>query len=215
MNTHSRCNACGEGTLHPICVQDSVEYNGKKGTIPLHFSECDVCGAELTNSSQALENKRAYIRFKKNVDGVPLGREIAHMRRAAGLSQEQAARIFGGGKVAFSKYENDDVIPDEPMVNLLRLAIAFPDTVGKLASIKGITFMQSISELNVEFADRFDFNFDEDWTIKTVNAARVGTVKSMRIALPNETVAGEFLTTTREFGEPFIQKENGNSWRLH
>ena len=37
------------------------------------------------------------------------------------MTQGQTARLFSGGPVAFSKYENDDVAHSESMDNLLRL----------------------------------------------------------------------------------------------
>ena len=55
------------------------------------------------------------------------------MRLHLGLSQEQAARMFGGGPVAFSKYENDDVIQSEPMNNLLKVSKRLPIAAAYLA----------------------------------------------------------------------------------
>lgn len=66
------------------------------------------------------------------------------MRRAAHLTQEQAGALFGGGPVAFSKYENDDLIPDEAMANLLRLAIADISIVDKLRTVKASTTTNAI-----------------------------------------------------------------------
>jgi HTH-type transcriptional regulator/antitoxin MqsA len=37
------------------------------------------------------------------------------------MTQGQAAKLFGGGPVAFTKYENDDVMQSEAMDTLLRL----------------------------------------------------------------------------------------------
>lgn len=138
--TLNLCDACCEGYLHSKMRKEKCEYRGSDGQLSVHFSVCDNCKAELLNATDLLENKREWVRFKKMVDGIPLGYEIAQMRKEHHISQALAASIFGGGPVAFSKYENDDLIPDDSMVNLLKLAIAYPETVRRLAKLKGIGF---------------------------------------------------------------------------
>lgn len=66
-------------------------------------------------------NKRGIMAFRKSVDGLLTGAEICALRDKYHLTQGQAARLFGGGPEAFSKYENDDVAQSEAMDNLLRL----------------------------------------------------------------------------------------------
>jgi HTH-type transcriptional regulator/antitoxin MqsA len=131
------CGACGEVGLRAICSRVTVEYEGNAGSIVELSHSCDECGALLFDESDVRENKRSWNKFRKQFDLIPLGCEIRVMRERAGLTQLQAAKIFGGGPVAFSKYECDDLIPDGAMVNLLRLAIAFPETIAKLVWIKG------------------------------------------------------------------------------
>ena len=75
--------------------------------------------------------------FKKEVDGLLTGQEIKALRKRYNLTQAQAASIFGGGPVAFSKYESDDVMQSEPMDNLLRVASQIPDAVAWLAQRAG------------------------------------------------------------------------------
>jgi transcriptional regulator with XRE-family HTH domain len=52
---------------------------------------------------------------------VALGDNPISTREKYQLTQAQAAKLFGGGPVAFSKYENDNVAHSEAMGNLLRL----------------------------------------------------------------------------------------------
>jgi HTH-type transcriptional regulator/antitoxin MqsA len=131
------CGACGEIGLLPVFGRISVDYSGNKGSLVELSHSCDECGAVLFSESDVRENKRSWNRFKKQFDLVPLGCEIRAMRERAGLTQREAAEIFGGGPVAFSKYESDDLIPDEAMINLLRLAIAYPETISRLVEVKG------------------------------------------------------------------------------
>lgn len=132
------CPVCENGHLTQQSVFDAVEYKGQKGNIPHYFSHCDVCGSEIADAAQTLENKREWVKFRKQIDGVPLGHEIAKMRQRHGLTQVLAGQLFGGGPVAFSKYEHDDFFPDESMTNLLYLAMHYPENIYHLATRKNI-----------------------------------------------------------------------------
>jgi HTH-type transcriptional regulator/antitoxin MqsA len=59
---------------------------------------------------QTRDNKRAMLAFKKQVADLLTGFELKALRQRLGVIQAQAAVIFGGGPVAFSKYESDDVM---------------------------------------------------------------------------------------------------------
>jgi HTH-type transcriptional regulator/antitoxin MqsA len=51
---------------------------------------------------------------------------IRAIREACGLSQQEAARVFGGGPKAFEKYETGEVAPSSSMTRLLLLAAKRP-----------------------------------------------------------------------------------------
>lgn len=139
-----QCGACGEGALVTTRGVCEVEHHGEQGNIIQKSHTCDSCGAILFDEADVRENRRAWLRFKKQVDMIPLGCEIAAMRIDANLTQKAAGALFGGGPVAFSKYENDDLVPDDAMVNLLKLAIVYPDTVTRLAEIKQKPILKQI-----------------------------------------------------------------------
>jgi HTH-type transcriptional regulator/antitoxin MqsA len=56
---------------------------------------------------------------------------IRAIREACGLSQQAAARVFGGGPKAFEKYEAGEVAPSSSMTRLLLLAAKRPDLFRK------------------------------------------------------------------------------------
>ena len=56
---------------------------------------------------------------------------IRAIRETCGLSQRDAARVFGGGPKAFEKYEAGEVAPSAAMVRLLLLAAKWPELFGK------------------------------------------------------------------------------------
>ena len=56
---------------------------------------------------------------------------IRAIREVCGLSQQDAARVFGGGPKAFEKYESGEVAPSSSMTRLLLLAAKRPELFRK------------------------------------------------------------------------------------
>lgn len=56
---------------------------------------------------------------------------IKAIRETCGLSQQEAARVFGGGAKAFEKYEAGEVAPSAAMTRLLLLAARRPSLFRK------------------------------------------------------------------------------------
>ena len=132
MKNNSICPVCEEGTLHVLVETNSVEYKSQKKELALHYSECDCCGSDITTAEQSRKNKQLMTEFKKQVDGLLTGKELKKIRIELGLTQAEAAKTFGGGPVAFSKYEADDVAQSEAMDKLLRVSQAVPDAFSYL-----------------------------------------------------------------------------------
>jgi len=139
------CPICGEG--HVTNGVEIVDYTYKEKTalLPLRFTNCDTCGSESAGVVESRANKRAVLAFRKTVDGLLTGDEICAIRDKYKLKQGQAARLFGGGPVAFSKYENDDVAQSESMDTLLRLVRRSTEAFWVLVDEKKMA-----SELTVE-----------------------------------------------------------------
>jgi len=121
MDDKTLCPLCGEGHITPRTESTVTEYRGQESNVTLQYAECDVCGSEVVGDAEGRANKRAVLHFRKTVDGLLTGEEIRAIRDKYRLTQTQAAQLFGGGPVAFSKYENDDVAHSDAMDNLLRL----------------------------------------------------------------------------------------------
>lgn len=138
MNTTELCPICGEGHVKSHVEHVESEYKGQKAMLPLHMQVCDTCHSDFAGATQAKLNKRAIMAFRKSVDGLLTGAEVTALRKHYGLTQDQAARLFGGGPVAFSKYENDDVAQSESMDTLLRLVRRSEAAFWELAEEKGM-----------------------------------------------------------------------------
>ena len=96
MTNQSMCPVCEQGSLQFLVEKREVCYGGQKGMIDSLFSVCDSCGSELADADQVRQNKRAMIAFKKQVDGLLSGAEVKALRTRYGITQQQAAQIFGG-----------------------------------------------------------------------------------------------------------------------
>ncbi|ESK41232.1 hypothetical protein P256_00221 [Acinetobacter nectaris CIP 110549] len=133
-NSPCICPICEENQLFEKYDRVSQTYNGKEKGIPLFYSECACCGSETVTKEQAKKNKREMIKFKREVDNLLSHKEIREIRKGLGLSIEEAGKLFGGGPVAFSKYENNDLIQSLPMDTALRLAT--PESIGNIIKAK-------------------------------------------------------------------------------
>ena len=138
MENKALCPICGEGNVTDHVDRVEHAYKGQKSMLPLHYQTCDVCTSDFAGAHESKLNKRGMMAFRKSVDGLLTGAEIAALREQYKLTQDQAARLFGGGPVAFSKYENDDVSHSESMDCLLRLARDSGDAFWRLVDIKAM-----------------------------------------------------------------------------
>lgn len=136
--SHDICPICSEGHLQSCVGKNTVGYKGKSTELDMQYSVCDACGSEQADAAQLRTNKRAMMAFRKQVDGLLMGTEVRALRVLLRINQAEATRIFGGGPVAFSKYESDDVAQSEAMDKLLRLAAAVPAAFAHLAHEAGI-----------------------------------------------------------------------------
>lgn len=139
MNADEICSICGEGHATSHFDKVETEYKGAKAQVFAHYKTCNVCGSDFAGADESRLNKRAVLAFRKSVDGLLTGAEICALRERYGINQKQAARLFGGGPVAFSKYENDDVSHSESMDKLLRLVLKSEQAFWALVEQEGMT----------------------------------------------------------------------------
>ncbi|HEX5786231.1 MAG TPA: type II toxin-antitoxin system MqsA family antitoxin [Burkholderiaceae bacterium] len=139
MSTQELCPICGQGHVKAVVQMVENEYKGHKAELALHYKQCDTCTSDFAGMAESKQNKRVLMAFRKQVDGLLTGEEITALRKQYRLTQAQAAKLFGGGPVAFSKYENDDVAQSEAMDTLLRLVQRSPTAFWTLVEQKGLT----------------------------------------------------------------------------
>jgi len=150
MTTNRSCPICGKGLLQRHKEVAFFTYKNESKSVNDHFSVCDSCGVEQADTGEMKLNKRSVIKAKKEVEGLLTGEEVLQMRKTLGVNQEDASKIFGGGPVAFSKYEKDDVMQSVAMDNIFRLAMDVPGAFEYLCKRSGV----SVRKINVIWTAR-------------------------------------------------------------
>lgn len=116
-----KCPVCESETLIQIEENVPLKAGDVQREMIMHATECASCGCSFYTPEQERFNKRQRLAFRKLVEGLLTGEQIRAIRQRHGLTQKQAAGIFGGGPVAFAKYEADDVAQSQAMDRLIRV----------------------------------------------------------------------------------------------
>jgi putative zinc finger/helix-turn-helix YgiT family protein len=132
------CPVCRKGQLEASERVRVFEPHGKRVEVRLQTSVCSACGETTTKASQHQENLRALAERKVHYGNLLTGEEILAMRKRYGLTQQQASKVFGKGKIAFSRYESESSYPDESTTLLLKLAMERPEVMKDLADRAGV-----------------------------------------------------------------------------
>lgn len=151
-----------------------LDIDGYKYVVSgLLHSECNSCNEWITTPEQSRHNKRLIVEARANAvaardDSQRLTPStILSIRKKLRLTQVQAARIFGGGLNAFSKYENCEVTPSEGMDRLLRLANEVPEAASWLLRRGGVPLPVTKSEIDTRLVRNITQHiFDLDLEIK-------------------------------------------------
>ncbi|MEZ9475789.1 type II toxin-antitoxin system MqsA family antitoxin [Vibrio splendidus] len=126
------CPVCGQGTLSRTIKQVEFTYKEHSKIIPQSGEYCDCCGEGILDSRDLKSNKLEIREFHSEVDGLLTPRQIREIRLNLSLKQSEAAAIFGGGKNAFSRYENGELPPPKPLSILLQLLSRHPELLNEL-----------------------------------------------------------------------------------
>lgn len=132
------CPVCRQGHLHTVTYTQVFRPRGAQVAVELLASTCDVCGVQTTRASQHEENLSRLAARKPLYGNVLMGEEIVALRKRYGLTQQAAAKIFGKGKIAFSRYENEVTYPDTSTTLMLHMALEMPNSLKWLADRAGV-----------------------------------------------------------------------------
>lgn len=130
-----QCPGCGFQTMQRR--EDHIEtihYGSNSVTVEgLSGWFCPECGEAILDEESSRRYGQAgdeLIRQQREA----IRRETKRIRMKLGLTQKQAADIFGGGVNAFSRYERGDVEPGPSTVKLLHLLDKHPELLREVVN---------------------------------------------------------------------------------
>jgi len=128
-NSHA-CPSCAAGILHDGSKTVTQEYKGHPYEARVTGAFCDKCDEAILVHDAAEET--AWLAFRDQVDREAAS-ELESIRKRLKLTQAQAAKLAGGGKNAFSRYERGQAKPVAAVINLFKLLDKHPDLIKELA----------------------------------------------------------------------------------
>lgn len=124
------CPLCSHKGIKSQTYSDTLDFRGIELDVEqLQLSICESCGHAFHTEAQIRHNfertRLAYAETRDRLrvrDGLLSSGDIQKVREFLGLTQRDAAVVFGGGPNAFNKYESGEVLQSVAMDRLLRLA---------------------------------------------------------------------------------------------
>ena len=129
----TNCRICKSEDVSDYVEGEEISYKGSTLQVSIAYSLCNNCDREFISKPQILQNEAALRAAKKDYDGLLSSEEIIRARRTLSLTQEQAARVFGGGRNAFSKYERGEISQSVAMDKLIRICLNHREVFHELA----------------------------------------------------------------------------------
>lgn len=134
-----KCPTCGTGNLVVATRNMPYTYKGEKMVIKAVRGEyCNnpKCGEVVMDMGESTRTSREMLAFNKKVNAALTPIELlAQVRRQLDLTQQQAAKVFGGGPNAFSRYESGKTKPPVALVALFRVLHRHPDLYGEVVEM--------------------------------------------------------------------------------
>lgn len=133
MNKTRQCLSCEyQGMVREVNRTETINYGGEAVTLTgLAGWFCPACHDGIFDDgssdrySAAGDELVSRARQKSRA-------EVRRIRKKLGLTQKQAAAIFGGGVNAFSRYERGEIEPNMATRHLLRLLDAHPGLLDEI-----------------------------------------------------------------------------------
>jgi HTH-type transcriptional regulator/antitoxin MqsA len=108
------------------------DYNGNVIVVAqVSGWHCPLCQEVEFDPGEGVRFAEAIERFAAEVDARDAA-ELARIRRKLKLTQQEAAKITGGGPNAFSRYERGKAKPLAAVTNLFRLLDRHPELLEEL-----------------------------------------------------------------------------------
>lgn len=144
------CHFCGADAVSRHSSMETYQYKQQAYEVLVDYSVCNDCGEEVITTEQIHINEARIREAKKKLDSLLSCEEIRDIRTRLGLTQEEAAKVFGGGVNAFSKYERGEVTQSAAMDKLIRIAADDQTVFMRLKTMAGLTSAAEVINLKIE-----------------------------------------------------------------
>lgn len=125
-----KCPTCEIGILVDAVRNVAYTYKGKKTVIKAvkgKFCENPKCREVVMDVGESVRASRKVLEFNKKVNaGLTPIDLLTQVRRQLDLTQQEAAKVFGGGANAFSRYESGKTKPPVALVKLFKVLNKHP-----------------------------------------------------------------------------------------
>ena len=132
-----KCPICGIGKLVQAVRDISYAYKGKKTAIKAvkgRFCGNRKCREVVMDMGESVRTSKEMLGFNKKVNtGLTPIDLLTRVREQFNLTQRQAARVFGGGANAFSRYESGNTKPPVALVKLFKVLNKHPELFNEIA----------------------------------------------------------------------------------
>jgi HTH-type transcriptional regulator / antitoxin MqsA len=130
-----KCPACGHPDMVRETKDETLSYGGQSLTLHGMRGEfCPMCGEGVWDAESYRRYTEAQAALVRGVKG-DVSADIRRIRKRLKLTQAELAKVFGVGKVAFSRYERGETRPAPPLVKLLKLLERHPDLLNEMREV--------------------------------------------------------------------------------
>jgi HTH-type transcriptional regulator/antitoxin MqsA len=130
------CLNCGNGKMVHGARDVAYEYKGHKTIVPaVRGWHCPQCREVEFDAGEGVRFAEAIKQIAQKIDAQEAA-DLARIRRKLKLTQQEAARITGGGPNAFSRYEHGKARPMPAVVNLFKLLDHHPELLEELRAAR-------------------------------------------------------------------------------
>jgi HTH-type transcriptional regulator/antitoxin MqsA len=130
-----KCPECSKAMKRAESRTERVEHDGEVMMVEgLAGWFCPACGEAILDDESARRYGEAgdtlltHAQERRQV-------EIRRIRKKLKLTQIEASRLVGIGKIAFSRYERGETQAPMPLVKLLRLVDQHPELIGEVGAL--------------------------------------------------------------------------------
>lgn len=188
------CHFCGADAVSRHSSMETYQYKQQAYDVLVDYSVCSQCGEETITTEQIHINEARTREAKKKLDGLLSCEEIRDIRTRLDLTQEEAAKVFGGGVNAFSKYERGEVTQSAAMDKLVRIAADDQAVFMRLKTMAGLPNTVTVTNLKIEHskpafrvfhtkAQTADFSSNDNvYAINTAKKLSTFTLPNIRTA---------------------------------